>query len=151
MVGVLAEDAEGVAHGIADAAGRVVVHDHYIGGGLLQGVARNGQQGTSAGGGSHGAIQHQAGQQHRQQAADYLAGLDPADGQLDDDMACVDQQQDHLNDDEVQIRQQLGGHQLHQQHQTADHQQGHSGPGRTNRRWYGRACAVSGGAVLVRS
>ena len=32
---VLAEDAEGVAHGIADAAGRVVVHDHYIGGGLL--------------------------------------------------------------------------------------------------------------------
>ena len=40
-------------------------------------------------------------------------------------MACVDQQQDHLNDDEVQIRQQLGRHQLHQQHQTADHQQAH--------------------------
>ena len=112
-VGVLAEDAEGVAHGIADAAGGIIRHDHHIGGSFLQVLARNGQQGTFAGGSSHGAVQHQAGQQHRQQAAQHLAGFDPADGQLDDHMARVDQKQHDLDENQIEVRQQLGGHQLH--------------------------------------
>ena len=91
----------------------------------MQVLACNGQQGAFAGGSSHGAIQHQARKDHRQQAADYLAGLDPADGQLDDHMACVDQKQHDLDENQIEVRQQLGGHQLHQQHQAADHQQAH--------------------------
>ena len=92
----------------------------------MQVLAGDGQQGTFAGGGGHRAIQHQTRKDHRQQAAHQLAGLDPADGQLDDHMARVDQKQHHLDEDQIEVRQQLGGHQLHQQHQAAYHQQGHS-------------------------
>ena len=124
-IGVLAENAEGVAHGVADAAGGIIRHDHHIGGGFLQVLAGDGQQGAPAGGGGHGAVQHQARKDQRQQAAQHLAGFDPADGQLDEHMACVEQQKHHFDDDQIEVRQQLGRHQLPQQHQAADHQQAH--------------------------
>ena len=40
-------------------------------------------------------------------------------------MARVDQKQHDLDENQIEVRQQLGGHQLHQQHQAADHQQAH--------------------------
>ncbi len=74
LIGVF-QHAEGIAHGILDGAGLVVLQDDDVDGLLLRHLAHDAGDGTFETAAGHGTVDHSGGQDHSQHAAADLGGM----------------------------------------------------------------------------